>query len=277
MDLVISSKKQGAELTSICFQGKERLFQGKNFWNRQAPVLFPIVGKLKDNQTQIEGKNYNMTQHGFARDSDFEVIEKTQTKHQYRLRSNQETLKQYPYLFELKITYTVFENTLMIDYEVKNLDTKKIYFGIGGYPAFICDYSSGDYEIIFSEKEEEVEFLKLKEGLIDTEKGKNVIQNETILLHGDIFEQDAIIMKNLKSKQVILQNHKTKQKELTFNFKGFPYLAIWSKKGAPFVCIEPWQSTADKIDSDGIYQNKEDILSLAPKEKFHCQYKIKFY
>lgn len=283
--LKIQTKKLGAELTSIQCNGKERLFQGKKildadgniYWKRQAPVLFPIVGQLKDSKTQIEGKTYQMTQHGFVRDMEFEEILKTENKHHYVLKYNEDTLKRYPYKFELHIIYEIAENTLIVKYEVKNIDDKKIYFGLGGHPAFNCEYSKEEYEINFQEKEDNIEFLKLKNGLIDTEKAKNILNNNKIYLEKNIFDNDAIIMKNIKSNKIILQNKKVNKKILEFDFTGFPYLALWSKKGAPFVCIEPWQNTADRIDSTQIYKEKANIIEIEKDNIFECQYSIKFY
>ena len=275
--LQIDSKKYGAELISIKLDGKEKLHQGNLFWNRHAPVLFPIVGQIKEGRTIINGKEYQMSQHGFARDMEFEEIEKSNFKHKYLLKSNEETLKKYPFLFELYITHIVDENTLITEYEVINKDNKKMLFGLGGHPAFLCDYSSGDYEIEFDKKEESIEFLKLENGLLSNNRFENIMNNNKIRLHENIFDEDAIIMKNINSKIVSLINIKTNKKVLDFDFTGFPYLAIWSKKGAPFVCIEPWFNTADKVDSDGIFENKENILTLNPNEKFNCKYKVKFY
>ena len=235
--LEIDTKPQGAELTSIQFNGKEMLFQGtkvldqegKPFWKRQAPILFPIVGQIKNSKTIIEGNSYEMSQHGFARDMEFEEISKTQNKHEYILKYNEETLKKYPYKFELKVIYEVIENTLNVTYQVKNIDDKEIYFGLGGHPAFNCDYNNGEYEIAFTEKEDKIEFLNLKDGLVDIEKAENILNNNKLQLKENTFENDAIIMKNIKSNKVILQNNKTNKKILEFDFTGFPYLAIWSK------------------------------------------------
>ena len=282
--LKIQTKKSGAELTSIQYNGKEMLFQGTQvldsngniYWKRQAPILFPIVGQLKNSQTQIEGEIYEMSQHGFARDMDFEEISKTENKHHYLLKYNEETLKKYPYKFELHVIYEIIGDTLTVTYKVKNIDDKTIYFGLGGHPAFNCDYSNGEYEIVFSENEDKIVFLKLKNGLIDTEKAQNILQDNKIYLKEDTFDNDAVIMKNLKSNKVVLQNHETNQKILELDFTGFPYLALWSKKGAPFVCIEPWQNTADRIDSTQIYKDKENIIELPKDKEFEYKYSIKF-
>ena len=282
--LKIQTKKLGAELTSIQCNGKEMLFQGKEilddtgnpYWKRQAPILFPIVGQLKDSKTQIDGNLYEMTQHGFARDMEFEEVSKSENKHHYVLKYNEDTLKRYPYKFELHIIYEIVENTLIVKYEVKNIDDKTIYFGLGGHPAFNCDYSNEEYEIVFPQ-EENIEFLKLKNGLVDTEKAQNILVDTRIYLKEDTFDNDAVIMKNIKSNTIILQNKKTNKKILEFDFTGFPYLALWSKRGAPFVCIEPWQNTADRIDSTQVYKDKENIIKLEKNNMFECKYSIKFY
>ena len=281
--LKIQTKKLGAELTSIQCNGKEMLFQGKEilddtgnpYWKRQAPVLFPIVGQLKDSKTQIDGNLYEMTQHGFARDMEFEEVSKSENKHHYVLKYNEDTLKRYPYKFELHIIYEIVENTLIVKYEVKNIDDKTIYFGLGGHPAFNCDYSNEEYEIVFPQ-EENIEFLKLKNGLVDTEKAQNILVDKKIYLKEDTFDNDAVIMKNIKSNTIILQNKKTNKKILEFDFTEFPYLALWSKRGAPFVCIEPWQNTADRIDSTQVYKDKENIIKLEKNNMFECKYSIKF-
>ena len=119
--------------------------------------------------------------------------------------------------------------------------------------------------------------MQLESGLISNQKAQNIMKDNSIYLTENIFKNDAIIMKNLKSNKVTLYNKKTNKKVLDFDFTGFPYLALWSKIGAPFVCIEPWFNTADKVDSSGIFKEKENILKLESEEKFECRYKIKFY
>ena len=276
MNLQISSKKEGAELTSIKFNDKEMLHQGKEYWNRHAPILFPIVGQIKNGETIINGEVYKMGQHGFARDMEFEEIEKLENTHKYLLKSNQETLERFPFKFELYVTYEVNENEVITQYTVINKDGKEMLFGLGGHPAFICDYSSENYEIEFEKEEDNIEFLQLENGLISKEVGKNVLKQNKIQLLKNTFDNDAIIMKNIHSNKVILKDNKNNVDILEFEFTGFPYLALWSKKGAPFVCIEPWFNTADKIDSNGKFEDKENILKLKPNEKFECQYKVKF-
>ena len=277
----IKCLEHGAELTSIKVDGIEKLHQGnevldengKAYWGRHAPILFPIVGKLKDNKTQINGNIYEMTQHGFARDMDFEDL----GNNKYLLKSNSETLKKYPFKFELYIEYKINQNELTTEYTVINKDEKDMLFGLGGHPAFICDYSTGYYELKFDKKEDNIEFYKLQDGLIKTEPIPSILEDNKIKLDEDIFNEDAIIMKNINSNKIVLNNARENKKELEFNFEGFPYLAIWSKKGAPFVCIEPWQNHTDSVNSNGKFEEKENILKLKKEEKFNCKYKVIFY
>ena len=261
--LEIKSVNKGAELVSVTLDGEEKLHDGKNSWNRHSPVLFPIVGKLKDGVTLIEENPFEMGQHGFARDMEFEKI----SDDSYILKSNEETLKKYPYKFELYVSYVIQENTLITKYKVKNIDNRRIVFGIGAHPAFKCNYPN--CKIKFEKEEDQIEIYMLKDGLVVPEKldTNKFIQNNEINLNRDTF-------KNLKSNKVFLIEE-GKQK-LEFDFSKFNYLAIWSKIDATFLCIEPWMNTADKIDSDGVFEHKEDILSLNPNEEFEIEYKVKF-
>ena len=284
MGLVIKVSPLGAELTSVLHNGKERLHQGTTvldengavFWNRHSPILFPIVGKLKENQMQIEGKTYGMTQHGFARDMEFIPVIITKEIEQYELKSNTETLQKYPYHFALRITYEIIADSLKITYEVENQDEKEMLFGIGGHPAFQEAIQQGDYQIRFEAQEENIRFLHLENGLIaETEEAEypSFYEKQILKLPKDVFKNDAIIMKQIKSKRVYLQ--KQNKTRLEFNFEGFPYLAIWSKPNAPFVCIEPWFSTADRINTNGDFRNKE-LIKIKPGESFMASYQIKF-
>ena len=272
--LKIESKSKGAELTSIKLDGKEMLHQGE-VWNRHAPILFPIVGRLKNDETIINGRTFKMAQHGFARDIEFMELEKNENRHEYVLESNNKTLEKFPFKFSLYVIYLVEENTVTTKYKVVNKDRKQIIFGLGGHPAFICDYSSGKYKIEFERQEDNIKFMSLSDGLVKKEEAPNILYNNLINLNKDSFIDDAIIMKNINSNKVYLKENE--RSILEFDFTGFPYLGLWAKVGAPFVCIEPWMNTADKVNTDGKLESKENILTLKPNEEFECQYKVRFY
>lgn len=270
----IQSKKLGAELTSIKFNGKEMLYQG-GAWNRHAPILFPIVGKLKNDETIINDKIYKIGQHGFARDMEFKELEKNEREHKYLLESNENTLKMFPFKFSLYVSHIIEENKVITKYKVINKDNKKMIFGIGGHPAYICDYSSGRYKIEFDKIEDNIKFMNLENGLILEKEATNILSDNSIKLNKDSFMNDAIIMKNMNSDKVYLKENE--KKILEFDFTGFPYLGLWAKIGAPFVCIEPWMNTADMVNTNGRLETKENILELEPGEKFECNYSMLFF
>jgi len=283
------TSKMGGELVSFKLNGQERIHQGtdtvdengKVYWKRHAPVLFPVVGKLKKNQTIINGRIYEMPQHGFARDFEFEPITNLDNFQSYVLKSNQITKHRYPYDFELYTTYRLDENKLTTIYKVINTGDVTLPFGIGGHPAFKIDLDelkAGNYYLEFEEDEDKIHFLYLVDGLIGTEYARNMMADKRrINLTTTTFNNDALIMKGITSNKISLKNRNGNRTLLTMDFTGFPYLGIWSKPNAPFVCIEPWYSTADTIKSSGVFIQKQDIISLKPKEKFECKYSIEFY
>ena len=286
MNLEIITTPNGAELTSIKYNGKEYLHQGekvldkngKIYWKRRAPILFPIVGSLKNNTTIIDGKKYNMSQHGFARDMKFDIVSISEREHTYVLRYNEETLKMYPYKFELYVSYLVDNNKLTIKYRIKNLDDKAMFFGVGGHPAFVIDLKNNKYRLEFEKLEENIRFYQLDNGLISYKNNyinSSLLSNNRCLeIKKDTFMHDAIIMSNLNSDKIRLIENENTRLELCFS--SFKYLAIWAKKGAPFVCIEPWLTTADYVDSNQIFEDKKDNIRLEPQNEFECEYSIIF-
>ena len=251
---------------------------GKVYWKRRAPILFPIVGSLKNNTTIINGEKFEMLQHGFARDMKFDMLKISEREHIYVLKYNQETLKMYPFKFELYVSYLIDNNKLIVKYKVKNLDDKTMFFGIGGHPAFAINLKENKYRLEFDEKEENAKFYQLDNGLISYKNNyinKSIMSNEkSISIGKDTFTHDAIIMGNLKSKKIrLIENNNTR---LVLDFTGFKYLGIWSKKNAPFICIEPWYTTADYTDSNSIFEEKRDNIKLEENEEFECSYSITF-
>lgn len=283
------SSRLGAELTSFKLDGVEKLHQGQDcidengriYWKRHFPVLFPIVGKLKQNKTIINGRTYEMNQHGFARDMDFEPITKLDNFHSYVLKSNASTLVKYPFEFALYVTYRTDGNKLTTIYKIVNEGDNNMPFGIGGHPAFKIDrddLKNGEYYLEFEQDEEKIHFLYLVDGLIGTEYAKNVMLDKRKLpINPHSFDNDALIMKGLTSHRISLKKKSGNKTLLTMDFDGFPYLAVWSKPGAPFICIEPWYSTADTVKSSGVFTQKTDLITLAPKKEFECRYIVEFF
>lgn len=278
--LKVSTKAEGAELTSILLKkdNTEYLWQGDpKIWGRHAPILFPIVGRLKENRCTIDGKEYHMTQHGFARDMTFDILEESEEHILYQLTSNEDTLKYYPYRFQLRVEYILKEKSIIVKYSVKNIDDQKIYFSIGAHPGFNCPLLEGesmeDYVLEF-EKEEVLDKMCLDNGLILEEKQPFLNHEKTISLTKDLFINDALIVENTASKSITLKSTKS-NKSVCVTFDEFRYLGIWSKpEGAPFVCIEPWLGIADYKDKTVDFKDKAGILSLDPEEESQCSYII---
>ena len=283
------TSRLGGELLSYKLDGVEKIHQGqecidaygKVYWKRHFPVLFPIVGKLKQNRTIINGRTYEMSQHGFARDMEFEPITKLDNFHSYVLRSNPSTMVKFPFEFSLYITYRKDGNKLTTIYKVVNDGDNNMPFGIGGHPAFKIDMEdllNEEYYLEFEQDEDKIHFLYLVDGLVGTEYAKNImIDKRRIKITKDTFNNDAVIMKGITSNKISLKRRRGNKTLLTMDFEGFPYLGIWSKPGAPFLCIEPWYSTADAVKSTGVFAQKSDILVLAPKKEFECKFTVEFF
>lgn len=278
MALKIEASDRGAELTSIKFNDKEMLHDGKEYWDRQSPVLFPTVGRLRDNKTIISNKEYEIPQHGFAKDMEFDLIEETDNAKVYMTKSNSNTLEMYPFEFELYVAYIIKNDTLTVKYKVINKDEKDMIFGIGGHPGIKLDSPQEDYYFELNRKESNPEFMEVEGNQISNKPAKNILRdNKIIEIEKDSFVNDAIMMKKLKSDTITLKQKKDNKKILEFEFKDFPILAIWSMPNAPFVCLEPWFNYADRVEETGYFKDKEGIITLKAKEEFSCKFSIKFF
>jgi galactose mutarotase-like enzyme len=272
---------KGAELKSIYHlqHELEYLWQGDAaFWNRNAPVLFPIVGKVKNNTYSYHQKQYHLPQHGFARDMNFECEEHSDTHAVFVLKSNEETSKVYPFQFSFYITYTLTENSIRVAYKVVNASEQTMYFSVGAHPAFNCPLEKGltfeDYQLTFEQKETAHRLLLGTNGV--SRNTELVLNNTNVLpLDYNLFkEKDAIIFKDLQSKFMVLASKKS-NRAIDFNYAGFPYMGIWTKPG-PFLCIEPWYGIADFEDADGLLNQKEGIQELEVSGTFQAHYDMKF-
>lgn len=279
--LIVSAKNQGAELCSIrsLDTGIEYLWQANAaIWPRHAPNLFPIVGKM-DGKYTVDGKDYEMNQHGFARDLDFKLAQSTDTKLVYELNYSAETLKVYPYKFKFFVIYEIFDNELSVKYRIQNQDDKDIYFSVGAHPAFnvpfIVNETFSDYYLEF-EKEEILGRYLIDNGLI-LEQSEPLLNGETRLnLTKELFLQDAIVLKNLKSKAITLKCKKSKY-FIKMKFDGFNYFGIWTKPGFDkFICLEPWKGIADTKGKKTSLETKEGIIKLAKSKTVEYEYSMIF-
>ena len=260
-------KELGAELTSLINleNGKEIMWEGNpDFWGGQSPVLFPTVGALKNEQYIFEGKTYELPRHGFARRRVFDIKNSSENEVIFELKSDEESLKIYPFEFSLEIKYTLVENKLTVSYQVKNLSKNEMYFSLGAHPGFAIDTKNGlsynDYEIVFSD-DEKLEIHPLIDNLISNETETIELENKTLPLSYETFAKDALVMTTMKSRELILRNHKNTEKVI-FTFSNFPYFGIWAAKNADFVCLEPWQGIADLENHNQELTEKFGILKL---------------
>jgi galactose mutarotase-like enzyme len=273
----------GAELQSIYHKQHqlEYMWSGDPaFWGKHSPVLFPIVGELKNKTYNYNGKQYNLGRHGFAREMEFEVSEQRENSITFSLRSNEETAEKYPFQFIFLVRYTLHGNNLQIDFIVENTGADKMLFSVGGHPAFKVPLVEGtsyeDYQLVFNERETVRRWGISPDGLIEPHTTA-LLENENVLpLKKELFAADAIVLKDLRSKSVSITSTKTAH-GLKVNFENFPFLGIWETKGGDFVCIEPWCGIADSVSASGNLEEKEGINTLMPGGKFEVSYTIELF
>ena len=277
----ITINSKGAELSSFksLISEKEYIWQGDpNIWAGHSPVLFPIVGGLKKDTYFFENKEYKLPRHGFVRrNEDLTVVTQNENSIAFQLTQNESIRKLYPFDFEFSITYKLLDGTLFVQHLVRNMGKGDMYFSLGAHPAFNCPINKGesysDYALVFNKKETLNTWNLNDQGVI-TEEGEQILNDsKTIPLHEDIFENDALIFKALRSKEVKLISKKSAT-EVILSFSDFKSLGLWAKPKAPFVCIEPWLGYADVIDANQKLCDKEGIIKLLPKKEFMAEYSI---
>ena len=279
----VTVSTQGGEVQSVLNQasGQEYIWTADPaVWARHAPVLFPIVGKLKDDQYRWGDNTHRMTQHGFARDQEFKVIEQAPNQITLGLTASPETTEHYPFNFALDIIYQLTDNELATTYRVINHDASAMPFSIGGHPGFLCPSQvngrAESYYLLF-DRQETLSRQLLSNGL-RTGETRPVLQGEQELaLDAALFQEDALVFADVASDAVSIVPRSTGQPLVTVRFPGFPYLGIWQKVGADFYCIEPWYGLADSVDASGILSEKEGITILAPEDVFEAAYSVVFH
>lgn len=273
--------EDGAELISLKSKqtGLEYIWQGDStYWNRHAPVLFPIVGRLKDDQYTYEDKTYTMKQHGFARDSLFEVIEAGPELASLSLKSSAETKKNYPFDFELIISYKLEKDQIITSYQVENTGEKIMYFSIGGHPAFNVPLDPAltfdDYYFQFAPQKSRIQ-IPLKGPYADFEHKTLGQTNTSMDLRHDLFENDAVIFETIGTNTFTIASDES-DPSVSLSNQDMPYVGIWSPYGkkAPFVCIEPWYGIADGLTASGNLTEKIGIQMLSSGSLFKTAYTI---
>ena len=268
----INSK--GAELISFKnnFSNKEYIWNGNSeFWAKHSPVLFPIVGTLKDNSYFYKDNKYELSRHGFARDKQFTIINQQENEITFSLHYDEDTLKIYPFKFELQLKYILLNNKLFFNYKVINLDETSIPFSLGAHPAFALENNFENYSLTF-EKQETLDCFTLENDLLSDKNYTIELVNKKLSLNYVTFKNDALIFKSAQSKTIsILENEK---EILKINFQDFKNLGIWTKQNAPFICIEPWLGYSDTVNSKGNLFEKEGIQVLPKNSFFNCELSV---
>ncbi len=259
----------GAQLHSLVTKddGFEYLWQGNpDVWYGQAPVLFPVIGQLFEDKFRYDGKDYPLAKHGFARKMLFEAADVEGARAVFILRSNEETLQMFPFNFEFAVCFELVGRAIKVTHTVTNLDDKTMYFSCGAHPGFNC--AIGDY-LEFEESEEgaQVEKIDKENIIIGTKFDVELEEGRRLRLTPDLFAEDALIFSDLNSNVVTLKSDNS-ERSVRFDFGDAPFLGIWAKPNAPYVCIEPWYGVNDdRIRYEDVSQ-KRGIQSLEPEETF---------
>jgi galactose mutarotase-like enzyme len=280
--LELTVNRIGAELSEIksVKHSTEFMWQANpDIWANHAPNLFPIVGALKNDTYNLDGKTFSLPKHGFVRSNKNIVLEsKSENELVYKLTYNEETLKQFPFKFNYYVNYKLIENTLDITYKVENIDDKTMYFSLGGHPAFNCplykDEHYSDYSLEFEKDElSKPHLLDLGQGLVSHNTEAVFTSAKAIQLQPDLFNKDALIFKDLTSRSVTLK-HNTKGPILSMHYNDFNYFGVWAKPNASYVCLEPWLGIADHINTNQDFKTKDGIITLEPNKSFKASYQI---
>lgn len=276
-DLSVKVSAKGAELQSLKMaDGLELLWQADpKVWARHAPHLFPIVGRLKNDTLRHEGKTYNMTPHGFARDLEFTCTAHSDTQCTMLLSDSEQTRARYPFAFELRITHALEGNTLIITYALRNPADTELLASVGTHPAFNWPLKPGiersAHSMIF-ERDEPAPIRRVASGLIKAQSFPTPVKNRVLNLADELFVDDVVIFDKPNSR--VLTYGAPGAPKIKVKFPDFPHLGIWTKPGAGFVCIEPWQGHASPEDFDGEFRAKPGVIVIAPKSERVWRYTI---
>lgn len=262
----LRARSLGAELTSFCdLRGGEYeyIWQRSPVWNGQSPLLFPVVGRLKGGRYRLNGREYHLSKHGFARRSEFALESQSGTEMTFLLTDSAQTLEVYPFPFELRAHYALTANGFVMELRVRNTGVETMRFSLGAHPGFQCEM--GD-RIVMDAEETAGAFLLGESGLRGSEQIPVFDHSRQIVLAPDTFARDALIFDGLKSRGATLVRRNGRNVHVDFG--GAPCLGLWAKPGAEYVCIEPWYGVDDRWDADGDFEHKERIQSLEPGAEF---------
>ena len=288
--LTASIDTMGAHLMSLRKGESEYLWQGdSNWWPRRAPILFPIVGVLKDSKAESAEGTISLARHGLARLNQFEVVEQSPSSVTLQLKSTEETRKSYPYDFELKLIFSVAGDTLTQTYEVTNPANVVLPFTLGAHPAFnipipgVEAASLDQYHLLFTRSWTSFGPSITDEGLCDyTTPQRLIVNSDTLPLSWELIDREkTITLEDVPDRRITLATSTETHSEahgIQMDFEGFDYLGIWSAApGCPFVALEPWCGIADTVDCDGIFEHKPGIMCLEPEQSITKTLSVKVF
>lgn len=271
----------GAELRSLkkTATDTEYMWDAKpEYWKRISPVLFPIVGSLNNGCYRYDGKEYPMSQHGFARDMEFELLQQTRDELRFVLRADEQTKEKYPFDFELELGYRIWENNLVVSWKVTNRDSREMHFSIGGHPAFLCPIGGKgvqtEYKLSFDAGNKITSGIIGEGGTLSSRTKEYTLKDGLMDITAGLFDEDALIIENNQAHKVSLCDREG-QPYLTVSFDA-PLFGLWSPAGknAPFICIEPWYGRCDREAFEGDLSEREWGNRLAPGSVFYAEYTI---
>jgi len=278
--LRVAIEAKGAQLTSVFDKENqlEHLWQADaKVWPWHAPNLFPVVGGLINDELLVDGVAYPMGRHGFARQSEFILLENDDEHAVWSLPNSEHTSHVYPYKFDFQVLYTLIENALRVTYKLISHDKKTIYFSVGGHPAFNVPFYPGekyeDYYLEFETEEKLNTHMLSAQGFFNGETEAVPSPKNKLYLTRSLFDKDALVFKDLKSREICIKSDKH-DKSISVEFPHFNYLGIWAKGGGDFVCIEPWLGCADTDGKHVDISQKEDIQQLQPGHVFEAAFFI---
>jgi len=288
--LTASIDTMGAQLMNLQKGESEYLWQGEaNWWPRRAPILFPIVGVLKDGKAESAEGTVSLARHGLARLNQFEVVEKSDSSVTLQLKSTEETRTSYPYDFELRLIFSVDDDTLTQTYEVTNTGNVVLPFTLGAHPAFnipvpgVEAASLDQYHLLFTRSWTSFGPSITDEGLCDyTTPQRLIVNSDTLPLSWELIDREkTITLEDVPDRRITLATSTETHSEahgIQMDFEGFDYLGIWSAApGCPFVALEPWCGIADTVDCDGIFEHKPGIMCLEPEQSITKTLSVKVF
>lgn len=277
----IKIKQLGAELSSYFDKeaNREIMWQADpKHWKRHAPILFPIVGKVENNTYRLNESEYQLSQHGFARDQEFRLIDKTEKEITLEINESPATLAVYPFQFKLQVIFSLKGKELKVSYKVENISNEEIYFCLGAHPGFNCPFDKNttfdDYQLEFEKNESSDRLLLIPSGFRSGDRSPNWLNGNQIKLKEELFNEDALIFDDLKSSYLNIKSTKSNNK-LKVGWINYPHIGIWKPlNNAPFICIEPWNGMADEAGLNNDFKEKFGVVKLNSNNSFECAYTV---